>query len=231
MTKSRPRFSRRTVFFVTGAWALLLVGGFAALLAYQLHQPELPPAAKNIHDIHGLDRTIPGLLPHAAQNIRESGFAVTSVAGDSGLEESPAAFFFFHPNCPCTAATIAELETLLSQTYVSGRSIPKLYGFVYRPEEGGSWTDTASINQARGIRGLTLIDDPGAVMAKRFGAAVSGQVLMYSAEGRLVFNGGITESRGHQGENSGLDQLRAFLDNRVPQIAGFPVFGCLLYQI
>lgn len=220
MIQSRPRVSRKTVLIFTVLWGVVLAGGFTALLAYQLYQPPLPHAAHRMDEVQDLVK-IPGLLPQATRDLSSTGF-----------DSKTSVFFFFHPNCPCTAATIIELERVIAQNGGADRVQPKLYAFVYCPAEAGaSWTNTASINQARAIPGLTLIDDPDARMARRFGAAVSGQVLMYGADGTLVFNGGITESRGHEGDNPGLDQLRGFLSGKTPGIASFPVFGCFLYQI
>ena len=49
--------------------------------------------------------------------------------------------------------------------------------------------------------------------ARRFGAATSGEALLYSPSGKLLFHGGITPSRGHEGGSVGRDALvRCVLD-------------------
>ena len=236
MEKKRAARSKKTVYVIAGVWALLLAGGLTGMLAYETNQPTLPSVRQHIQDPALPDLAIPSLIPRVVPQLADTGFAGQGVSQETVSEPAhsrPSAFFFFHPNCPCTAATIAELEALLPA--VSGgdpKSRPLLYGVVYSPKDSdSSWTDTPSIRQARAIDGLTLIDDPDAAIAKGFGAAVSGQVLLYDAHGDLVFNGGVTESRGQQGENLGLDQLRAFLEGKKPSLSSFPVLGCLLYQI
>ena len=47
--------------------------------------------------------------------------------------------------------------------------------------------------------GVRVFEDPEATTARLFGARVSGQVLLYDAGGKLLFNGGITAFRGHPG--------------------------------
>ena len=42
-----------------------------------------------------------------------------------------------------------------------------------------------------------------AARRQRFGAETSGQTLLYDRDGRLLFSGGTTGSRGHDGDNAG----------------------------
>jgi hypothetical protein len=44
----------------------------------------------------------------------------------------------------------------------------------------------------------------------------------------LVFNGGITSSRGHQGDNAGQDSIISFLTKGVVTAKETPFFGCFL---
>lgn len=82
---------------------------------------------------------------------------------------------------------------------------------------------------ARAIPGVAIIDDE--IETKRFGALTSGQVLAYDARGDLVFRGGLTAARGHEGESVGNRALVSFaLDpvgsNEIPPSSD--VFGCSL---
>jgi hypothetical protein len=72
-----------------------------------------------------------------------------------------------------------------------------------------------------------LCDEDG-FEAKRFGAKTSGQVVLYAPKGALLFSGGITVSRGHQGSNPGLESLITCLTQSNPDRTPWPVFGCLL---
>jgi hypothetical protein len=75
---------------------------------------------------------------------------------------------------------------------------------------------------------VTVIFDQDAVEAKRFGAATSGQVMLYTASGDLAFRGGITGLRGHPGDNVGRQRLWAALEGRPPDRCDSLVFGCAL---
>lgn len=71
--------------------------------------------------------------------------------------------------------------------------------------------------------------DDGGLEAARFHASTSGTVLLYSAAGRLRFEGGVTESRGHVGDNFGLDELSAALNaTTASESRSSQVFGCAL---
>jgi hypothetical protein len=76
---------------------------------------------------------------------------------------------------------------------------------------------------------VTVVSDDGGQDADRFGAVVSGQTFLYNAGGRLLFAGGITLGRGHEGDNPG----RAAIIEWVTSGHGArraPVFGCTLQQ-
>jgi hypothetical protein len=70
--------------------------------------------------------------------------------------------------------------------------------------------------------------DEDATQAAVFGVAVSGQTLLYDAAGRLIFSGGITDARGHSGDNAGRGALVSLLNGRASTVTRTPVFGCLL---
>ena len=53
------------------------------------------------------------------------------------------------------------------------------------------------------IPGVEVVSDEDDAQSAAFGAAVSGQTLLYDREGRLIFSGGITAARGHAGDNAG----------------------------
>ena len=64
--------------------------------------------------------------------------------------------------------------------------------------------------------------------AGRFGAATSGQVLLYDAGGRLRFSGGLTSTRGHPGESPGHRRIAAVVGGGDTEEATTRVFGCAL---
>jgi hypothetical protein len=65
--------------------------------------------------------------------------------------------------------------------------------------------------------------------AKRFGAATSGYMLLYDARGTLLFRGGVTVSRGHEGDNEGFDNLVVALRSGRRARTPSRVFGCGIF--
>ena len=132
---------------------------------------------------------------------------------------------FAHPHCPCSRASIGELAIIMA------RSQEKLDAHVlfYAPgNEASSWVRTDLWDSAKSIPGVHVIEDPAGSFARRFGASTSGQTLLYNPAGRLVFNGGITASRGHSGDNTGRYTILALLRGENPAQSAAPVFGCSL---
>jgi hypothetical protein len=159
----------------------------------------------------GLRGAVPAILPQTGP--------VQAVTGRSTL------LLFAHPHCPCTRATLEQLNSLIAR---SPRRTP-LRVLFERPEgcpEG--WERTAIWRQVGEIPGAELSVDPEGKEARRFGVTTSGHVLLYDSAGRRLYSGGITSARGQAGENAASAALgRALRDGRA---AGreFPVFGCAL---
>jgi glyoxylase-like metal-dependent hydrolase (beta-lactamase superfamily II) len=74
---------------------------------------------------------------------------------------------------------------------------------------------------------LAMFDDRG-TETQHFGGHVSGQTMLYSREGRLVFSGGITAGRGHQGNNIGAKAVIRIVRGDLGAPRKTPVFGCSL---
>jgi hypothetical protein len=139
----------------------------------------------------------------------------------------PVLVLFLHPQCPCSRATIAELSRLLA----SAPAPAAIYALVYRPVDAeAGWEHTDLWNSAAALPGVHVMTDVGGAQARVFGAFVSGQTLLYSATGSLLFSGGITDARGHEGDNPGRAALTSLLSGGTPAAAGTPVFGCYLYS-
>lgn len=132
---------------------------------------------------------------------------------------------FVHPYCSCTFATIDELEQL--ETRKSGAAAPEVNILFYRPRNS-KWAPNALWKKAQGLRGARVGWDDDAREASRFGALTSGYTLLYSASGELLFKGGVTGTRGHTGDNFGLDRLAAALASGERSPEKSLVFGCAL---
>ena len=72
--------------------------------------------------------------------------------------------------------------------------------------------------------------DENGLEAARFGAQTSGHTLVFDSNGRLVFSGGITATRGHVGANAGENAVLAALRQQIPERGRTSVFGCSLAQ-
>jgi hypothetical protein len=134
-----------------------------------------------------------------------------------------------HSECPCTRATLHELERLMAR---SGGRVDAFVLFVGPPEREGGLAALDLRSTARAIPGVQVVES--ADEARRFGARTSGQTYLYDATGTLVFRGGLTPSRGHEGESVGGDAVRGFLVGAVgaaeASASSSDVFGCALFD-
>ncbi|QDV23157.1 hypothetical protein [Aureliella helgolandensis] len=145
-------------------------------------------------------------------------------------EDRPTLLFFMHPRCVCTRASIRQLEETLTGMGLTDQQQPQLTVVAAIPNETSeAWRDSASVRRIAALPRSEIIWDSGGREASRFGAKTSGAARLYRQDGVLLFAGGITASRGHEGDNLGCDRLRALLCNQVkmPQ-PSIPVFGCRL---
>jgi hypothetical protein len=154
--------------------------------------------------------------------------ADTRVARAAGL---PTLVLFAHPRCPCSRATLGELAKLMTEC--RGRLTATV--LVLRPSGMASgWERTDLWYSAARIPGVSVITDPGGVESRRFGAATSGQVVLYGANGTLLFAGGITESRGHEGDNAGQSAVTSLVLGSTSSAPAHPVhtpvYGCPLFN-
>jgi hypothetical protein len=137
-----------------------------------------------------------------------------------------------HPKCPCTRATLEELSKLMTHTQVT-HTQGRLRSFVLFIKPLGlpqGWDRTDLWQSASSIPGVTVLDDSDGVEAKRFDAHVSGQVMLYDQAGKLVFQGGITESRGQIGDNAGRSAIETQVNRGVSERNRTLVFGCALFD-
>ena len=178
-------------------WLLAAGAGFALILNYQ--------------NTSGRAGTAPEHWPAAAQITLDS--------------KRDTLVMFAHPLCPCTRASIEELNRLLARH--RGQVTPHVIfmqpeSFTPNQVQGGLWHSAAAIPE------VAVHTDTNGVQAKLFGAETSGYVLLYDAQGRLLFRGGITGSRGHAGDNAGEDAIGTLLAGQAAQTQQTPVYGCSL---
>lgn len=180
-------------------WLTALGSGFHRLAAYSLQPGETPPPT-----------------------------SITDWPTGLVIERSPdrpIAIVTLHPECPCSKATLSELERIATRS-PSLRLYAVFEAYDSLPEE---IRDSALWNQAVSIPGLTALTDSDGGIARMLGNKTSGEVRLFSPLGLLLFSGGITSSRGHAGENPASDAVIALAagTSTTPQLH-VPTFGCAL---
>jgi hypothetical protein len=180
---------------LTSIWILALSLGFGILLRYS----STPGAPAEISTQKRPDGTAPSQLPSVA--------------------------LFVHPHCPCSIASIGELERLMPT--LLHRARVQVYFEQYRSRPL-TWAKESLWQKARAIPGVESFVDQDGAMAKAFGAKTSGQIYFYDERGNLEFEGGITPARGHMGENIGRDSIISLIRTKQTHYHHSAVFGCSL---
>jgi hypothetical protein len=137
----------------------------------------------------------------------------------------PTLLVFVHPRCPCTRATLGELSRLMAHSQDRVRAIVVFEKPLGAPDD---WEQTDLWQTAGAIPGVERVVDTGNREAQRFAVASSGHALLFDSEGDLCFSGGITRSRGHEGDNAGRSALEAILSGQLATTTHTLVFGCSL---
>jgi hypothetical protein len=147
---------------------------------------------------------------------------------DSTIDRSavrPTLVMFLHPLCTCSRASLAELDAIMR---AAGDRLETVV-VVHRPDDvDDEWDRSGIWNAVRRLRGVAIRTDRDGAEAQRFGAATSGQVLVYGPEGELRFAGGITGSRGHEGDNPGRQRVLAVVEKTASVSPAHSVYGCSL---
>lgn len=148
----------------------------------------------------------------------------------------PLVVMALHPRCPCSAASLANLEreALRWPADVQVRVLRVIPPGVPDPER---WIEAPVFRDAARLGPDVLVTDPGAAIAGALGMQTSGHVIVFDTAGHAVFNGGITLLRGQGGESECTRMLAEAVDHatrRIPDGAAavsLPVFGCQLGSI
>lgn len=137
---------------------------------------------------------------------------------------------FIHPHCPCTRATNRELRRVLEGSHVTKEQQPDLMVVISQPREASAdWSDSDTVRNALLLPHAKAFVDLDGEEAARFGAVASGTVMLFARDGQRQFAGGVTFSRGHEGDNLGGQLLRDQLLARAPPVSDvLPAFGCRL---
>ncbi|HYV66235.1 MAG TPA: RedB protein [Myxococcales bacterium] len=195
-----PRLASAIAWIGAAAWLAAVAGGFAFLLRY---------------------KNTPGQAGGAAPELWPAGSAIARTAGRATL------LLFAHPRCVCTRASLAELNKMMAS--FQGRLDAKVLFWMPR-DAPADWSSGDLWTSAAHIPGVAVTRDEDGREASRFGVATSGGVVLYDGSGRLLFQGGITQSRGHEGDSFGEERIVSLLTTGAADRADAPVFGCALNQ-
>jgi hypothetical protein len=167
--------------------------------------------------------------PPATRQLIQSWPAASSLVRDP---VSPTLILFAHPRCECTKASLVQLRDLMPR--LEGRVRP--YILFAKSEQGSESSPTENQTVAASIPGVTILPDEGAREADRFGAAASGQLMLFDTGGRLLFSGGIAPLHEYEGEAPMVRGLLAAVGSasgKGPPVAQVQmpnaVFGCALH--
>lgn len=134
---------------------------------------------------------------------------------------------FAHPQCGCTRAGINELASVLARCEdVSAVNVV----FVASREDAAAWNNAPLVRLASELPGAHVVWDLDGKVAEQFQAQTSGWTMLFDEQGRTLFQGGVTASRGHEGFNAGSALLYDCLVERTHDGAAHPVFGCPLFD-
>ncbi|OYW15615.1 MAG: hypothetical protein B7Z55_14935 [Planctomycetales bacterium 12-60-4] len=133
------------------------------------------------------------------------------------------ALVFLHPQCACSQAALAEICRLKAQL---GERVSWVAILWLPAEAPDSWRDARNCRNVREMSELTIFEDLGGLETRRFRATTSGEVQLYSADGRLEFLGGVTSSRGHEGVNLGTLAIADWAVKGISPHSTCKVYGC-----
>jgi hypothetical protein len=139
-------------------------------------------------------------------------------------QSQPTIVMFAHPYCPCTAASLSELSVLRA---VEGGA--RVYILFVAIDSDGPVEESNNWKRATAMEGVSVLRDPDGALSRLFDAKTSGQVMIYAPSRELLFSGGITAARGHEGDNIGLDRAIALIRREPTESTTSPVFGCSLF--
>lgn len=179
-------------------WAILLIAGSYWMISYELTPGKSGSVVSNL-PIH----------PN-----------ITRVAGQ------PTLLIFAHPKCPCTAATVRQLERLQANC---GDAVSTTVLFLQPSNQPVEWSQTKLWAAAKRIPNVSVQADFDGQIAKQMQVYTSGTAILFDASGQSVFQGGITASRGHEGDNFGADSILSYVRTGNSLRKSTPIFGCSIF--
>lgn len=142
----------------------------------------------------------------------------------------PTLVMFVHPFCPCSQASIGELERLMP--FLKDKVNVNVVFISLKNMKGATateWKQTHLYKVASKIPGVNILRDDNETEAQLFGAETSGHTAFFDHKGKLIFTGGLTPARGHMGDTIGRTAILGWIqNNKNDLLVESSIFGCAL---
>ena len=132
-----------------------------------------------------------------------------------------------HPMCPCSNASATELQRLLAHSTEKIRCTILAYTTA---QTGTKWLQSQLIARFQSTPSTTVVSDVDGRIASQYRMAYSGATVLIRPDGTMAYWGGITPSRGHEGDNFGVDSILYAIEHDTKGIIEGPVYGCSIDQ-
>jgi len=139
-------------------------------------------------------------------------------------------YVFLHPYCPCSNATLHELDSLLNKLQKTSRTILKTQIIFFKPgNDIKKWEKSILWKNSHTLNNVEIRVDWDGKLSQRYQAKTSGETMLFNKDGQRLFDGGITISRGHEGDNPGKEYIYRLVTHQKTNQTDSPVFGCPLF--
>ena len=138
----------------------------------------------------------------------------------------PKLLVFVHPKCGCSEATLRNLEKILPDL-VNKVQIKIVMNDLGDP---AMLQGSKAFAQASAFKNVDIVVDHGGYETAAFGVKTSGQAMLYDETGHLVFQGGLTPFRGHEGVSEGEISVVKWIQTREMVWKDTSVFGCAMKE-
>ncbi len=167
-----------------------------------------------------------GMLQFYRYETREGAKEVSNKSWPEGtsLSYSKSKFSWvmgIHPKCPCSLATVGNLERLFR--YIEE---PFHITALVRQDPLSDESKSKVVRRLSKLPQVSIFFDERGETAAKFGMLTSGDSRIYNRSGELIFAGGITINRSHEGWSPGASLILEQMSKGSKKSVELPVFGC-----
>lgn len=135
---------------------------------------------------------------------------------------------FLHPRCACSLATLNELARIQSRC----KDRLSIQVVIYHPSSAeADWLQSPNVKLIKQIPNVRWTLDLDGSLAQQFGVRTSGHAMLFSPKGDVVFSGGITPARAHEGDNLGKQAIERYVCLGEKSVEESNVYGCPIFGI